>query len=118
MDTRAAIFAFSQGEKIKAGLIWTSQTIEMVMGLPDHNRQDSERIISALLGMVTNEIHLGMKIAPHGGWEAALQHINNASVMIQSNVTHDAPFHLSKALSHVTSIGQEAMTALSENGLI
>ena len=118
MDTQSAILAFSQSEKIKAGLIWASQTIEMVMGLPDQNKPGAEQVISALVSMVANEIHLGMKIAPHEHWEAALKHINNAIVMLNSNVIHDAPYHLSKALSHVTSIGQTAMTRLREDGLV
>ena len=118
MDTQSAILAFSQSEKIKAGLIWASQTIEMVMGLPDQNKPGAEQVISVLISMVANEIHLGMKIAPHEHWEAALKHINNAIVMLNSNVIHDAPYHLSKALSHVTSIGQTAMTRLREDGLV
>ena len=118
MDTQSAIIAFSQSEKIKAGLIWTSQTIEMLMGLPDQNKPGAEQIITALVSMVANEIHLGMKIAPHEHWQSALKHINNAIVMLNSNIAHDAPFHLSKALSHVTSIGQAAMTRLREEGLV
>jgi hypothetical protein len=118
MNTQSAILAFSQSEKIKAGLIWTSQTIEMVIGLPDQNKPGAEQVISVLVSMVANEIHLGMKIAPHEHWEAALKHINNAIVMLNSNVIHDAPYHLSKALSHVTSIGQTAMTRLREDGLV
>ena len=118
MDTQSAILAFSQSEKIKAGLIWTSQTIEMVMGLPEQNKPGAEQIITALVSMVANEIHLGMKIAPHEHWQAALKHINNAIVMLNSKVIHDAPFHLSKALSHVTSIGQTAMTHLREDSLV
>ena len=118
MDTQSAITAFSQSEKIKAGLIWASQAVEMVMGLPDQNKPGAEQIITALVNMVANEIHLGMKIAPSEHWEAALRHINNAIVMLNSNVIHDVPFHLSKALSHVTSIGQTAMTCLREDGLV
>lgn len=118
MDTQSAILALSQGEKIKAGLIWTSQAIEMAMGLPDQNKPGAEQIISALVSMVANEIHLGMKIAPNEHWEAALKHINNAMVMLNSKILHDVPFHLSKALSHVTSIGQTAMTRLREDGMV
>ena len=118
MDTQSAILAFSQSEKIKAGLIWASQTIEMVMGLPDQNKPGAQKIIAALISMVSNEIHLGMKIAPNEHWESSVKHINNAIVMLNSNVVHDAPFHLSKALSHVTSIGQTAMTHLREDGLV
>ncbi len=118
MNTRSSILALSQSEKIKAGLIWTSQTIEISMGLPENRKQGGDQIISSLLGMVANEIHLGMKVAPHKGWEAALKHINTATVMINSNVIQDAPYHLSKALSQVTGIGQEAMTALNKEGLV
>jgi len=118
MDTQSAILAFSQSEKIKAGLIWSSQTIEMAMGLPEQNRTGAQQIITALVSMTANEIHLGMKLAPHEHWESALRHINNAMVMLNSNVTHDAPFHLSKALSHVTSIGQASMSHLREQGLV
>ncbi len=118
MNTRSSILALSQSEKIKAGLIWTSQTIEILMGFPEKGRPGCEQIISALLGMVTNEIHLGMRVAPHKGWQAALKHINTATVMITSNVSQEAPYHLSKALSQVTGIGQEAMTALNQEGLV
>jgi len=118
MDTQSAIVAFSQSEKIKAGLIWASQTIEMVMGLPEQNKPGAEQIVTALVSMIANEIHLGMKIAPNEHWEASIMHINNALVMLNSKVTHDAPFHLSKALSHITSIGQTAMTRLREGGLV
>ena len=118
MNTRSSILALSQSEKIKAGLIWTSQTIEILMGLPENSKQGCDQLISALLGMVANEIHLGMKVAPHKGWEGALKNINTASVMINSNVSQDAPYNLSKALSHVTGIGQEAMTALNHEGLV
>ena len=118
MDTQSAILAFSQSEKIKAGLIWTSQTIEMDMGLPDQHKPGAEQIITALVSMVANEINLGMKLAPNEHWEAALKHINNAIVMLNSKVVHDVPFHLSKALSHVTTIGQTSMTHLREDGLV
>lgn len=118
MDTKAAIVAFSQSEKIKAGLIWASQAVEMVMGLSEQNKPGAKQVITALVSMVANEIHLGMKIAPHEHWQSALKHINNAIVMLNSNITHDAPFHLSKALSHVTSIGQAAMGHLREDNLV
>lgn len=118
MDTRSAIITFSQSEKIKAGLIWASQTIEANMGIPEPEKRGSERIISTLLSMIANEIHVAQKMAPHDRWEEAMQHIDKAVIMIHSNVAHDAPFHLSKALSQVTSIGHESMTRLSEQRLL
>ena len=118
MNTKSAIIAFSQSEKIKAGLIWASQTIEANMGIPEPEKRGSEKIISALLNMIAGEIHVVMKVAPHERWEMVTKHIETAGVMVNSNVAHDATFHLSKALSQVTSIGHESMTLLSENNLL
>jgi hypothetical protein len=118
MDSKSAIIAFSQSEKIKAGLIWASQTLEVNACLPETEKKGSQQIIAALLNMIANEIHIVMKMAPHPRWEATMKHINTALVMVNSNVGHDAPFHLSKALSQATSIGHESMTLLSEEGLL
>ena len=118
MNPKSAIIAFSQSEKIKAGLIWASQALEVSMGVPEPEKNGSQRIIAALLNMVANEIHVVMKMAPHTRWEAVMKHINTGLVMINSNVAHEASFHLSKALSQVTSIGHESMTLLTESNLL
>ena len=88
------------------------------MGIPEPDKRGSQSIISALLNMIANEIHVVMKMAPHDRWEEAMKHINTALVMLNSNVAHDAPFHLSKALSQVTTIGHESMTLLTEERLL
>jgi hypothetical protein len=118
MNIKSAIITFSQSEKIKAGLIWTSQALEANMGIPEPEKRGSERIISALLNMIAGEIHVVMKMAPHERWDAAMKYIDTAAVMVNSNVAHDATFHLSKALSQVTSIGHESMTLLAEKNLL
>ena len=118
MHTKPAIITFSQSEKIKAGLIWASQTLEANMGIPEPEKRGSEKIISALLNMIASEIHVAMKMAPHERWDPVMKHIDNAVVMINSNVAHDATFHLSKALSQVTSIGHESMSVLADQKLL
>ena len=118
MDTRPAVIAFSQSEKIKAGLIWATQTVEMNNGLAEHNKTGSQQVIGALVSMVANEVQVAMKMAPDERWEAATKHLNNALAMIHSNVAQEATFHLSRALSQVTSIGQTAMTQLVEEKVL
>jgi hypothetical protein len=118
MNSKSAIIAFSQSEKIKAGLIWASQTLEVNASLPEMEKKGSQRIIAALLNMIAGEIHVVMEMAPHHRWDATMKHISTALVMVNSNVAHDAPFHISKALSQVTSIGHESMTLLAEKGLL
>ena len=118
MDTRSSVIAFSQSEKIKAGLIWASSTVEMNSGLAEHDKTGSQQVIGALVSMVANEVQVAMKMAPDKRWEEALKHLNKALVMIHSNVAQEATFHISRALSQVTSIGQTAMTRLVEQKVL
>ena len=118
MDTRSTVIAFSQSEKIKAGLIWASQTIEMNNGMAEHDKNGSQQVIGALVSMVANEVQVALKMAPDERWEEALKHLNKALVMIHSNVAQEATFHISRTLSQVTSIGQTAMTKLVEQSVL
>jgi len=118
MDTKSAVISFSQSEKIKAGLIWASQTIEMNSGIPEHDQRGSQQVIGALVSMVANEIQVALNMAPDEKWDEALKHLNKALVMIHSNVAHEATFHISRALSQITTIGQTAMTSLVEQKIL
>ena len=118
METRKSVIAFSQSEKIKAGLIWATQTVEMNNGLAEHDKTGSQQVVGALVSMVANEVQVAMKMAPDERWEEAIKHLNNALAMIHSNVAQEAIFHLSRALSQVTSIGQTAMTQLVEENIL
>ena len=112
METRSSVISFSQSEKIKAGLIWASSAVEMNNGLAEQDKAGSQQVIGALVSMVANEIQVAMKMAPDERWEEALKNLNKALVMIHSNVAQEATFHISRALSQVTTIGQTAMTRL------
>ena len=52
METKMAIMAFSQSEKIKAGIIWLSQSIELMGNLPASDGQSGERVIQAMANMI------------------------------------------------------------------
>lgn len=118
MDTKEAIMAFSQSEKIKAGLIWAAQALELFQGLSEEERRGSEKMITALLHMIGHEISLARGLAPHDTWHAVEPPIQRALTMIQSGVGHEAVIHLSKALSKVTNIGQESMSLLKQEKLL
>ena len=47
MEVDKAIMAFSQSEKVKAGLIWISQVLEILRGMPDQERMIS--LVSSLI---------------------------------------------------------------------
>jgi hypothetical protein len=118
MKTNEAIMAFCQSEKIKAGLLWTFQAIEFLLGLPGEQKKGAERTVYALLSMVSQEINLAKSLARHEAWSEAEPHIEKALIMISSGVSHEAGIHLSKALSKITNIGQQSMSLLQERDLL
>ena len=118
METKKAIMAFSQSEKIKAGIIWLSQSIELMGSLPASDGQSGQRVIQALANMIFQEIQLAKSIVGDERWEAAERGIDQAIVMINSGVASESIMHLTQALSQVTSIGQYTMTYLQDQGLI
>lgn len=118
MEAKEAIMAFSQSEKIKAGLIWTAQSIEILGATPEGERRGGERIVHALLNMVGHEVSLAKALVTHEIWQEIDGYLNKAEVMVTSGVGQEATVHLSRALSKVTTIGQESMTALQEKNLL
>ena len=118
METKEAIMAFSQSEKIKAGLIWVSQILEHLRGVPDGERKVAERFTGALLGMIGHEVGLAKAVAGGPGWDEVTDYIDKADVMVHSGVGHEALSHISQALSRVTTIGQKSMTSLKDRGLL
>jgi len=118
MQTKEAITAFSQSEKLKSGIIWATQIIEVYAALPESERSGAERMLKMLVGMISNEIHVAKKAAPHPVWQEAEKDLHTAQVMLDSGVAIESSYHLTQALSKVTTIGQQSMSLLVEKGLL
>lgn len=118
MQTDQAIKAFSQSEKLKSGLIWATQITEFYVALPEAEKTGAEKILKALIGMIASEIHIAKKAAPHQIWLEAEKDVDTAQVMINSGVAHDTSYHLTQALSKITTVGQQSMSLLVEKGLL
>jgi hypothetical protein len=118
MEIDKVILAFSQSEKIKEGIIWASQVLNMLPGLPPNEKKGGEKIVKALINMIGQEIRLAAGVTNDEGWEGIETHIDKAVLMINSGVSEEAPLHLSKALSMVTNIGQRSMTILKNEKLL
>jgi hypothetical protein len=118
MHVNQAIIAFSQSEKLKSGIIWTSQIIEMYIALSESDKPGAERVLKTLINMIAAEVHVAKKAAPHDVWQDVEKDIDTALVMLNSGVTHEAGYHLTQALTKVTTIGQQSMTFLTEEGLL
>ncbi len=113
-----AITALTQSEKIKTGIMWTTQNLEVLAGLPEPERTGAERIIRTNLHMLYNEVMLADRLAHADVWEAVKRSVNDALVMANSGVIQEAAFHLTQAVSQVTTVSQRCMTLLKEEGLL
>lgn len=118
MEIKEAITAFSQSEKIKSSIIWASRAVEAFISLPEAEKSGAVKIIRTVISMIGHEIHLCQKSAPHEFWADVDKSLDMALVMIDSNVAHESVYHLTRALTKVTSIGHQSLTCLKENGLM
>lgn len=118
MNTHDAIVAFSQCEKIKSGLIWLSQSLNFLPGLSEPAKPGAEQVLKALLGMIANEIQIIRRHNKDEFWQKTEKKLEVAMVMMNSGVPQEAGYHISQALSQVTTIGQRAMSHLKAEGLL
>ncbi len=118
MHTREAILSFSQSEKIKAGIIWLSQALELLNGLPEKNRRNAERVARVFLSSMLRDVHLSVRVSGDEAWREAEKNIDLALVMLDSGVARESTYHITRALGAVTAVGQRAMKQLKDNGLL
>ncbi len=118
MNAQTALGAFSHSEKVKAGIQWLSQCLAVFSHLSDADRRGAEKILRVMVGQIAGEIELAHRLSGDATWKEAARHVEKAIVMVASGVAPEAGFHLTRALSHVTSVGQRALTLLKQAGLL
>ena len=90
----------------------------MYKALPEGDKPGAEKIIKAFVDMIGSEILICRKSTPDDLWVEVEKNIDTAMVMINSSVAHEAGYHLTQALTRVTTIGQRSMSILKDNGLL
>lgn len=118
MKSNEAIMAFSQSEKIKAGLIMIAGSLELLKNLPEEEKRGASRIIYMDLSMLGHEVGLGKIVTGHAEWNEVERFLNKALAMFDSGIGEEALIHVSRALSQVTNIGQQSMSFLKEKELL
>ncbi|MFZ7113574.1 MAG: hypothetical protein ACOWYE_17990 [Desulfatiglandales bacterium] len=118
MKTDEAILAFSESEKIKGGLIWVSQAVELLQGLHGAENKGGATVLTAMIHMVAQESRLAQQMTGGKDWDGVDEHLERAVNMVNAGVGHEATIHLTRALSLVTNVGLHAMTALKDRNLL
>jgi hypothetical protein len=118
MQTREAIISFSQSEKVKTGLIWCSQCLQLALNMSPEDQQGAMQVVRGLVSMIAKESQLARQASKDDIWLEVDKCLNTARVMLDSKVEEEATYHLTQALSQVNRIGQQAMTELLNQGLL
>ena len=118
MNVQEAVMAFSQSDKIKSGIIWVTQTLELLPGLTIAEQQGAERIIKTLIDMIIHEVHLARRLVKGSWWDDIEKNIDMAVVMVNSKMVRESGFHLTQALTQATGVAQRAMTVLKDEGIL
>lgn len=118
MEMDKTIISFSQSEKLKAGILWVSNALQIVESLQGGEKKGAEKIISVMINMMVQEVRLAGLVSGFRTWSEIEPDMDQAVMMIESGVSQEAVMRLTKALSKVTNIGQQSMTALKENNLL
>ena len=118
MDVKSAIMAFSQSEKVKAALIFSSHALEAAEGMPEAEKRGAVRTVKTSLDLVGHEIRLAGSLSPEIPWEKVENRLERAMVMLDSGLGSEAVPLLTETLSRVTNIGLHSMETLKNRGLI
>lgn len=118
MNIKEAVVAYTQGEKIKSGLIWVNQTLQLLHGLAAPDKKGAESMLKTMIEMIAHEVNLAGKMYADDAWNEAQKKIERAIVMINSGVAAESSQHVTQALSQVTSICHRSMSVLKKNDLI
>jgi hypothetical protein len=118
MTEKEAILGFMMGERIKAGLIVATQMAMVIEGLAEPDKEGGTRVFSTFLNSLYRDIGLAHKVSPQEEWIDVRKELDGGMVMVDSRVPHGAMDHLSRAISHTTTISNRAMTFLKDQGLL
>jgi hypothetical protein len=117
METKQAIISFSQGEKIKGGLIWCTQCVQMALNLPPSELAGAAKVIQGLVSMIANEVRLAQRASQDPVWSEVDKALRTAGVMVESGVIEEATYHFTQTLSQVNRISQKAMACMVDKGM-
>jgi len=112
ITTQQLAITYAQADKIKSGLIWISQTIQISEAMSPAEKKGAETVLQNMLHMVGDEIHMIARIGNGQLWQEAAADVDKALVMMRSGIAGEAVHHLTRAMSAVTSIAGRAMTLL------
>lgn len=118
MDTPTAIKNYQFGERAKSGLIIASQLAIALPDFPEQERAGGRRMLLLLMESVRSEIQFAANSTGHTSFSKAVNALNEAISLVESNQPEQASQKIASAISASTTPAQEAWQVLSGHGLL
>ena len=78
METRKAITALAQSEKVKSGILWATHAVEIHTSLPDTQKRGATQLVRTLIEMIAAEIFLARRLTGEASWMDAEKDLDMA----------------------------------------
>jgi hypothetical protein len=118
MDIPTAIKSYQFGERAKSGLIMASQLATALPDFPEAERAGGRRMLLMLMESIRTEIQFAVSSTGQQSFSKAINAINEAISLVESNQPEQATVKLAAAISASTTPAQEAWQVLSGHGLL
>jgi len=118
MDLPTAVKSYQFGERAKSELIISSQLCIALTGFSDSERAGGRRMLLMLMESVRNELLFAVKSTGQPEFKKAIDFLNEAISLTESNQPDLASGKIAMAISASTTPAQEAWQVLEKNGLV
>jgi len=118
MDLATAVKSYQFGERAKSELIISSQLCIALTGFSENERAGGRRMLLMLMESVRNELQFAAKSTGQSEFIKAINALNEAISLTESNQPEQASEKIAVAISASTTPAQEAWQVLAKYGLL
>jgi hypothetical protein len=118
MDIPTAVKSYQFGERAKSELIVVSQLCSALTGFPDTQKSGGKKMLLLLMDQVRNEVAFAAKSTGEKDFEHAVNSLNEAISLVESDKPDQASEKLAAAISASTTPAQKAWQVLSDHELL
>jgi hypothetical protein len=118
MDLATAVKSYQFGERAKSELIIASQLCLALTGFAENERAGGRRMLLMLMESVRNEIQFAAGSTGQSEFKKAIDALNVAISLLESNQPEQASEKIAMAISAATTPAQEAWQVLEKHGIL
>ncbi len=118
MELPTAVKSYQFGERAKSELIVVSQLCQALTGFVDTQKSGGRKMLLLLMEQVRSEVAFAAKSTGEREFERAINSLNEAISLVESDQPEQAVEKISAAISASTTPAQVAWQVLSDHGLL